>query len=68
MPQLQRLASRAGVAPPCYAVLARAAGFVSTGASVLGMPLALANPTQRVYQMARAAGLNKQDGAAIKGD
>ena len=29
------------------------------------MPLLLANLTQQVYQMARAAGLNKQDGAAL---
>jgi 3-hydroxyisobutyrate dehydrogenase len=31
----------------------------------LGVPLLLANVTQQVYQMARAQGLNKQDGAAI---
>ena len=31
----------------------------------LGVPLLLANLTQQVYQMARARGLNKQDGAAI---
>jgi len=31
----------------------------------LGMPLLLANVTQQVYQMARAQGLNKLDGAAI---
>ena len=31
----------------------------------LGVPLLLANVTQQVYQMARAGGLNKQDGAAI---
>ncbi|UYN95645.1 MAG: NAD(P)-dependent oxidoreductase [Enhydrobacter sp.] len=31
----------------------------------LGVPLLLANLTQQVYQMARAEGLNKQDGAAI---
>jgi 3-hydroxyisobutyrate dehydrogenase-like beta-hydroxyacid dehydrogenase len=31
----------------------------------LGMPLLLANVTQQVYQMARARGLNKQDGSAI---
>ena len=31
----------------------------------LGVPLLLANLTQQVYQMARAQGLNKQDGAAI---
>ncbi len=31
----------------------------------LGVPLLLANITEQVYQMARAQGLNKQDGAAI---
>lgn len=31
----------------------------------LGVPLLLASLTQQVYQMARAQGLNKQDGAAI---
>ena len=31
----------------------------------LGVPLLLANVTQQVYQMARAAGLNKEDGSAI---
>ena len=31
----------------------------------LGVPLLLANLTQQVYQMARAQGLNKHDGAAI---
>lgn len=31
----------------------------------LGVPLLLANLTQQVYQMARAQGLNKRDGAAI---
>lgn len=31
----------------------------------LGVPLLLANVTQQVYQMARARGLNKQDGAAV---
>ncbi|MDI1285914.1 MAG: NAD(P)-binding domain-containing protein [Reyranella sp.] len=31
----------------------------------LGVPLLLANLTQQVYQMARARGLNKQDGSAI---
>jgi 3-hydroxyisobutyrate dehydrogenase len=31
----------------------------------LGVPLLLANVTQQVYQMARAQGLNKQDGSAI---
>jgi 3-hydroxyisobutyrate dehydrogenase-like beta-hydroxyacid dehydrogenase len=34
-------------------------------AKQLGVPLLLANVTQQVYQMARARGLNKQDGAAI---
>ena len=29
------------------------------------MPLLLANVSQQVYQMARAAGLSKQDGASI---
>jgi 3-hydroxyisobutyrate dehydrogenase len=31
----------------------------------LGVPLLLANLTQQVYQMARAQGLNKEDGAAV---
>jgi 3-hydroxyisobutyrate dehydrogenase-like beta-hydroxyacid dehydrogenase len=31
----------------------------------LGVPLLLANLTQQVYQMARAQGLNKEDGSAI---
>jgi 3-hydroxyisobutyrate dehydrogenase-like beta-hydroxyacid dehydrogenase len=31
----------------------------------LGVPLLLANVTQQVYQMARAQGLNKRDGAAV---
>ena len=31
----------------------------------LGVPVLLANVTQQVYQMARAQGLNKQDGSAI---
>lgn len=31
----------------------------------LGVPVLLANLTQQVYQMARAQGLNKQDGAAV---
>ena len=31
----------------------------------LGVPLLLANVSQQVYQMGRAAGLNKQDGSAI---
>ena len=34
-------------------------------AKQLGVPLLLANLTQQVYQIARAAGLNKEDGAAI---
>ena len=34
-------------------------------AKQLGVPLLLANVTQQVYQMARARGLNKHDGAAI---
>jgi 3-hydroxyisobutyrate dehydrogenase-like beta-hydroxyacid dehydrogenase len=34
-------------------------------AKQLGVPLLLANVSQQVYQMARAAGLNKQDGSAI---
>ena len=34
-------------------------------AKQLGVPLLLASVTQQVYQMARARGLNKQDGAAI---
>jgi len=34
-------------------------------AKALGVPLLLANVTQQVYQMARAAGLNKEDGSAI---
>jgi 3-hydroxyisobutyrate dehydrogenase-like beta-hydroxyacid dehydrogenase len=34
-------------------------------AKQLGVPVLLANVTQQVYQMARAAGLNKQDGSAI---
>ena len=29
------------------------------------MPLLLANVSQQVYQMARAAGLNKQDGTSV---
>ena len=31
----------------------------------LGVPVLLANVTQQVYQMARAQGLNKQDGSAV---
>ncbi len=31
----------------------------------LGVPLLLANVSQQVYQMARAAGLGKEDGTAI---
>jgi 3-hydroxyisobutyrate dehydrogenase-like beta-hydroxyacid dehydrogenase len=34
-------------------------------AKQLGVPLFLANVSQQVYQMARAAGLGKEDGAAI---
>ena len=34
-------------------------------AKSLGVPLFLANVSQQVYQMARAAGLAKEDGAAI---
>jgi 3-hydroxyisobutyrate dehydrogenase len=34
-------------------------------AKQLGVPLLLANVTQQVYQMARAAGLNKEDGSAV---
>jgi 3-hydroxyisobutyrate dehydrogenase len=34
-------------------------------AKALGMPLLMANVSQQVYQMARAAGLNKEDGSSI---
>jgi len=34
-------------------------------AKQLGVPVLLANVTQQVYQMARAAGLNKEEGAAV---
>jgi 3-hydroxyisobutyrate dehydrogenase len=34
-------------------------------AKQLGVPVLLANVTQQVYQMARAAGLNKLDGSAV---
>jgi 3-hydroxyisobutyrate dehydrogenase len=34
-------------------------------AKALGVPLLMANVSQQVYQMARAAGLNKQDGSSI---
>ena len=34
-------------------------------AKQLGVPVLLANVTQQVYQMARAAGFNKEDGAAV---
>jgi 3-hydroxyisobutyrate dehydrogenase len=34
-------------------------------AKQLGVPLFLANVSQQVYQMARAAGLGKEDGTAI---
>jgi 3-hydroxyisobutyrate dehydrogenase-like beta-hydroxyacid dehydrogenase len=34
-------------------------------AKQLGVPMLLANVSQQVYQMARAAGLNKEDGSAV---
>jgi 3-hydroxyisobutyrate dehydrogenase len=34
-------------------------------AKQLGVPVLLANVTQQVYQMARVAGLNKEDGSAV---
>jgi len=34
-------------------------------AKSLGVPVLLANVTQQVYQMARAAGLGKEDGSAV---
>ncbi len=34
-------------------------------AKQLGVPLLLANVTQQIYQMARAAGLNKEDGLCV---
>lgn len=34
-------------------------------AKALGVPLFLANISQQIYQMARAQGLNKQDGASV---
>jgi 3-hydroxyisobutyrate dehydrogenase-like beta-hydroxyacid dehydrogenase len=34
-------------------------------AKQLGVPVLLANVTQQVYQMARAAGYNKEDGSAV---
>lgn len=34
-------------------------------AKQLGVPVLLANVTQQVYQMARAAGLNKEEGSAV---
>ena len=37
----------------------------TTFAKHLGVPLLLANVTHQVYQMARAAGLNKEDGSSI---
>jgi hypothetical protein len=37
----------------------------TTFAKHLGVLLLLANVTQQVYQMARAAGLNKEDGSSI---
>ncbi len=40
--------------------------YVETAfAKQLGVPLLLANLTQQLYQMARAAGLNKEDGLAV---
>jgi 3-hydroxyisobutyrate dehydrogenase-like beta-hydroxyacid dehydrogenase len=38
--------------------------LVTSFAKALGVPMFLANVTQQVYQMARAAGFNKEDGAA----
>src|SRR5436305_11664976 len=40
-------------------------GLETDFAKALGVPLLLANLTQQVYQMARAAGLNKEDGSSI---
>ncbi len=37
----------------------------TTFAKQLGVPLLMANLSQQVYQMGRAAGLNKEDGSAI---
>jgi hypothetical protein len=37
----------------------------TTFAKHLGVPLLLANVTQQVYQISRAAGLNKEDGSSI---
>jgi 3-hydroxyisobutyrate dehydrogenase len=34
-------------------------------AKQLGVPVLLANVTQQVYQMARVAGFNKEDGSAV---
>jgi 3-hydroxyisobutyrate dehydrogenase-like beta-hydroxyacid dehydrogenase len=34
-------------------------------AKALGVPLLMANVSQQVYQIARAAGLNKEDGSSI---
>ena len=34
-------------------------------AKQLGVPVLLANVTQQVYQMARAAGFNKEDSSAL---
>jgi len=34
-------------------------------AKALGVPLLMANLSQQVYQMARAQGLNKEDGSPI---
>jgi 3-hydroxyisobutyrate dehydrogenase len=38
--------------------------LVTAFAKALGVPMFMANVSQQVYQMARAAGLNKEDGAA----
>jgi 3-hydroxyisobutyrate dehydrogenase len=40
-------------------------GLETDFAKALGVPLLLANLTQQVYQMGRAAGFNKEDGSAI---
>jgi 3-hydroxyisobutyrate dehydrogenase-like beta-hydroxyacid dehydrogenase len=39
-------------------------GDLSAFAKALGMPMLLANISQQVFQMARAAGFNKEDGSA----
>ena len=41
--------------------MAATVGFIGLG----NMPMFLANISQEVYQMARAAGLNKEEGSAI---